>query len=362
MVFLFLFLGFIIIKLKYQTISIYALKIKRNWLSLCFLFMILGILYDAKSTILVSMNSILLWANHVLPSLFCFFICLELLKQTRIFLSLGRALTPLMKPMFGVNGSGGLALLLGMTSGYPVGAIVATDLYEKGLCTKLEAEKILTFANTSGPLFIIGVVGTGMFYDEKIGILLFTSHILSSIVVGILFRNYHASSQTSPIISQVSIKSNTSLQITLNNLGESLKNAVHKSIATLTMILGFMVFFGVLGNLLGKMNLPTYFGYLLSPILSYFHLSQNLSHCLFQGFMEMTSGIHLIASEICIPLVQKLCAASFLLGFGGLSVHMQVLGIVSKVKLSLRPYFLGKMLHGVLASILTYALFEVILN
>ena len=90
--------------------------------------------------------------------------------------------------MFPVHGA--FALAMGITSGYPVGAKVASDLYIKNLCTKTEAERLLAFTNSSGPLFIIGAVGTGMFFDSKVGLLLFLTHFLASISVGILFRFY----------------------------------------------------------------------------------------------------------------------------------------------------------------------------
>ena len=59
--------------------------------------------------------------------------------------------------------AGAFALAMGITSGYPVGAKVAKDLYNNKLCTKIEAERLLSFTNSSGPLFIIGTVGISMF-------------------------------------------------------------------------------------------------------------------------------------------------------------------------------------------------------
>ena len=89
-----------------------------------------------------------------------------------------------------------------------------------------------------------------------------------------------------------------------------------------------------------------------------FHLSENLSVPLFQGIIEMTSGISNLAQEIRIPMLQKMCLTSFLLGFGGVSVHLQVMSIVSKAKLSLKPYLLGKIIHGIISGIFTFILFS----
>ena len=76
---------------------------------------------------------------------------------------------------------------MGIISGYPVGAKIINKFVEEGTCTKSEAERMLAFTNNSGPLFIIGTVGISLFGDIKIGIILFITHILACLTVGILF-------------------------------------------------------------------------------------------------------------------------------------------------------------------------------
>ena len=68
-----------------------------------------------------------------------------------------------MRPLFNIPGSGAFAVALGITSGYPVGAKISNELFESGECTKQEAERLLSFTNTSGPLFIVSAIGIGMF-------------------------------------------------------------------------------------------------------------------------------------------------------------------------------------------------------
>ena len=59
-----------------------------------------------------------------------------------------------------------------------------TSFRNENLCTKEEAERLITFTNNSGPLFILGTVGITLFYDTSIGILLLFTHILAAITVG----------------------------------------------------------------------------------------------------------------------------------------------------------------------------------
>ena len=76
---------------------------------------------------------------------------------------------------------------MGIISGYPVGAKIVNKFVEEGTCTKSEAERMLAFTNNSGPLFIIGTVGISLFGDTKIGIILFITHILACLTVGLIF-------------------------------------------------------------------------------------------------------------------------------------------------------------------------------
>ena len=51
-------------------------------------------------------------------------------------------------------------------------AKLTTEFYEMGLINKPDAQKIMSFCSTSGPMFIIGTVGVGFFANEFLGIML----------------------------------------------------------------------------------------------------------------------------------------------------------------------------------------------
>ena len=63
-----------------------------------------------------------------------------------------------MRLLFNVPGEGAFALILGTISGYPVGAKIISIFKEQKLCTDVECERLLSFTNNSGPLFIVGTV------------------------------------------------------------------------------------------------------------------------------------------------------------------------------------------------------------
>lgn len=197
-----------------------------------------------------------------------------------------------------------------------------------------------------------------MFLDPKIGLLLFITHFLASITVGILFKNYKKSKSTLNIIPQVSIKSNSHEALKFKNLGKVMGIAIQNSTATLLMILGYMVFFAVLSNILTNTGIENLFNKTITYILNTLHVSNDLSNGIFCGILEITNGLNIISLLGNVDFIEKLPIAAFVLGFGGFSVHMQVASIISDSDLSLKPYLFGKFLQGIFASIYTFLLMK----
>ena len=77
---------------------------------------------------------------------------------------------------------------MGWLSGYPIGAKIAVNFRNNNICSKEDCERLLSFTNNSGPLFIIGMCGINLFGSSIIGFLLLITHILGALSVGILFR------------------------------------------------------------------------------------------------------------------------------------------------------------------------------
>jgi len=50
--------------------------------------------------------------------------------------------------------------------------------------------------------------------------------------------------------------------------------------------------------------------------------------------------------------------ASFLLGFGGISVLFQVYSVISKSDISIKPYLYGKILQAVISSLITLVILQ----
>lgn len=242
---------------------------------------------------------------------------------------------------------------MGLISGYPTGAKIVVKLKNEGLCTKEEAERMLAFTNNSGPLFIIGSVGISMFGNTLIGILLLLTHILACFSVGILFRfwKYNYSSKTY----YSNITKNSKEQVTFSNLGDILGKSIMSSIKTVIMIGGFVVLFSVILSILKSSNIINILGQFLFPIFKIFKI-ENFKFCTSSicGILELTNGIMQIVSIPCKSISINILLTAFLLGFGGFSVLLQVYSIIAKSDISIKAYFIGKLLHGLLACFYTF--------
>ena len=160
----------------------------------------------------------------------------------------GKFLKKPIQKIFNVPGEGAIAIIMGIISGYPTGAKIVVNFKEKNICSKEEGERLLAFTNNSGPLFILGTVGISLFGSMRIGYMLLVSHIISSLIVGIIFRNWKKNKKKTytDLVGKVESQRNVGLK----DLGEILGNAIKKSIKTILNIGGFIVIFSVILSIL----------------------------------------------------------------------------------------------------------------
>ena len=125
------------------------IKLKRYFLPLTLFFFTICLVVFSSSNLVAAKNGLMLWANSVVPSLFPFFVATELLSQTNMPYLLGRIFNKFMKPLFNVSGEGAFAFIMGIISGYPVGAKIACDFRKNNILSKQECERLLSFTNNS---------------------------------------------------------------------------------------------------------------------------------------------------------------------------------------------------------------------
>lgn len=320
---------------------------RKIWSSIFILFILLFIAFEIlteSESIMESVSfSFQIWQNNIFPSLFPFFVLSEILIHYGFIEFISELFRPLMGKLFCMNGSASFVFFMSLVSGFPSNAKYTRELYQKGMLDEEEASKILTFSHFSNPLFILGAVSLSFLKNKEVGFLILICHYVTNILLGILFRNYHKSIVKKE---RVSLKKAVYAmhQKRIRNtktFGQMIASALTNSIQTLLLILGTVTMFLVLTTIMDhNLNLNPFYQSILN------------------GFIEMTQGLKYV-SLLDIPLKLKSVLTVMILSFGGLSVHMQVLSIISDTKIKYLPFFTARLLHSAIAGILVFLLFDI---
>lgn len=289
-----------------------------------------------SSTNIASVQTALdLFLNAIFPSLFPFLVVCELLTYTQVIPFLSAKFERIMKPLFKVSGIGAYPFVMGLLSGYPVGARIVADLRSRNSISKNEGERLLIFTNNAGPLFIIGSIGCSIYLNRTIGFLLLAVHVTSSIFTGFVFSRIYGGD----------FRNSASSELSFSTFGEVVSKSIKKAFYTLSNVCGFVILFSLIISMIKS-----------SGVLSYIDNIWVESTVL--GLIEITHGIKLISTISGASLLWNLVVTAFLLGTGGICVLMQVWSAISNTDLSIKPYILGKIFNGLFSA----AIMFVVLN
>lgn len=330
----------------------YIIKIKELLLPLILVSFTACLVIFSNSNLSAAKSGLVLWANSIVPSLFPFFVATELLSHTNFTYYLGKILNKIMKPIFNVRGEGSFAFIMGIISGYPIGAKIAANFRQNNICSKEECERLLSFTNNSGPLFIIGTVGITMFGNSTIGFLLLITHLLASVTVGFLFRFWKCNVKSS--INTNHSYNNSNENISWSNLGGIIGSSISGSINTILLIGGFVVLFSVIISIMQTSQLLDLFANCIKPLFSILNIPADFGTGFISGIIELTNGLNVICNIPAKKLSINIILASFLLGLGGISILLQVWSTIAKTDLSIKPYILGKLLHACFSALYTF--------
>ena len=303
---------------------------------------LLALVVFPKQTVSAAQAGLKLCANAIVPSLFPFFVLSSLIADTGSARYLGRLLEPVMRPLFNVGGDCAAAFALGFVGGYPVGARTVITLYENGLCSKVEAERLLSFCNNSGPAFIFGIVGAGVFSSGKIGLLLYLVHSAASVIVGILFRRWGRNTLPAE-------QRSVAYSVQTMPLSRAFTGSIRSAVSSSLNICGFVIFFTIFIKLLFFSGLLPAIADVLGAVFAPVGFDEAWVERLLTGIIELTSGVWTLRS-VEGQITGSVAMAAFMLGWAGLSVHSQVLSFIGESGLSVKTYIIGKFLQGVISA------------
>ncbi|MDE6274530.1 MAG: hypothetical protein K2L87_05735 [Clostridiales bacterium] len=278
------------------------------------------------------LKGISLWAVSVLPATFPLLFLTALITSRRAFTKLSGKISPLTQKLFRVSGAGGSVAVLAALSGYPVGARTLLDLYEKSPYDKSEAFRLACLASTSGPSFLVGVVGSMMFESAKAGWIMLFSHLFAIYIVCFVLR---FTAHSRPIAGGV---------LPVRQDG-TLFDKIWSSVVSVLCVGGLIALFYCFADMLANLGLFSF--------TSVFGENALYAEGVLRGLMEMTTGCAAL-SEVKTPLAVAL--ACFLVTFGGLCVIMQQLSFLSRTGVRSAPFIAVKFLQGLLAGAICFLL------
>ena len=344
----------------------YRSRLLAYCMALCTVFITITMVTYPKDAFDSAIMGLNLWGNVVFPALLPFFILSEILMGLGVVHFIGVLLEPLMRPLFNVPGVGAFAMSMGLASGYPMDAVITCKFRKNQMCTAVEAERLLSFTNTADPLFMFGAVAVGMFGMPELGATIALAHYLSSFLVGVVFR-FHGRGRDSYIHDAPTANGNIIIrafralynarQEDKRSSGQLLGDAVKSSMNTIMLIGGFIIVFSVFIRIMSVVGITGVLINLFTGFLSFIGYSTNLAPAMVSGLLEIDLGT-LAASQADAPLLQKVAIASAIIAWSGLSVHGQVASIVIESGIRMTPYMLGRLLHAVLAAVITVALLD----
>jgi len=263
--------------------------------------------YGAKAGLALAQNTII---PSLLPLLIIFF----LIMKTGAKDVLSKIFGFICPYVFNLPRVAFPAIFFGLVGGYPTGALLTKELFDSGEIDGEQAKRMLCFNFCGGCGFIITAVGTAVYKSIKTGIILFSSNVISAVIIGFIL-SFTQKRGCSDFYSFSEKK----------NFADSLIEATNSAVHSVLNITAFIILFSAANSIIPapKQLLP---------------------------MLEITSGI---CANTSFPLPE---AAAYL-SFGGLCIHFQLLGIIKKIGMKYTDFFLFR----VFSAFLSYAVSKLIL-
>ncbi|MDD2446550.1 MAG: sporulation integral membrane protein YlbJ [Tissierellia bacterium] len=334
-------------------------KNKHSMKNIFMTFILLVIMYKIVRNPNQSINSaregLNLWFNLLIPSLYPFIFITDLLVSFGIINSITKYFDPLMVSIFNVPGIGAFPFSMSIMSGYPIGARLTSKLRKERYISKIDADRLISFSSTSGPLFILGTVLIGMMGGPNVSALMIIPHYLGAITVGVIFRFYkRKDSLISTNNYQYNNRSHLDKEALENkSVGSLIYKSIKDSMESIISIGGFVIIYSVIIDILLSFQL---FNSLVGVISQLTSIDANIIKGIIAGIIEMTNGCEII-SNLNIDLIIKVIILNLIIGWGGFSIHSQALSFISSTDISPKIYLISKFLHGIFSAIYTYVLY-----
>lgn len=289
------------------------MKNKLTKLTIIFFFILIFIKKDIMYYTIY--NTVILWFKNIVPNLLPMFIITSLIIESNLIINICNIFGKLFNKIFKCSNYGIFIYFLSLFTGSPSNAKYINDLVNNNLISNTLSDKLLLFTSNYNTLLIYSLLS--LYLNKSISIKIIIIIIISNIIVGLIFRN----------INYIDLKTNY-IKRKIN-----ISKIIKDTLDTLLMILGTLIFFNIIINLLPIKNM------LLKNILN--------------GFLEITTGLKGL-EYLDISTNIKILLSTVYLSFGGLSIHTQIKSILPDTNYTL---FLKSRLYAIIISIILLTLF-----
>ena len=257
----------------------------------------------------------------VVPAVFPSIVLSNLLFS-RSFAPIEKTVGRLFSSLFRVSPRGAVAWTVGLLAGFPTGAITVSNDVKSGRLSQEEGEYLLSFVNNTGPAFLVGGIGVGLFGSAKIGWSLWLLQIPVSLFVALLFR---------PRERKTAVRTDGSVFRPVDPV-----SAIVRASETSVRIVGFVCFFSVVGALFSLF------------------LTNGIALSFSSVLLEVGGGAKR-AAALPFPF-PALPLVSLSVCFSGLSVHFQTIEAIKEAGIRAKKYLMGKIASGLFGFLLALLL------
>lgn len=234
-------------------------------------------------------NTTLIWFKNIVPNLLPMFIITSLIVSSGLIITISNIFGRYFSKLFNTSIYGFYVFFLSLLTGCPSNAKYIKDLKNNNLISKEEQDKLILYTINYNPILIIHLLS--LYLPYKTSIILLLINILTNIILAFIYKK-----------KPIKILDNNKINNTIN-----LSNIIKDTTDTLFMILGTLIVFNIIINLLPINNL------LIKNIIN--------------GLLEITTGLKGL-SFININNFIKILLTTIYLSFGGISIHTQIKSIL----------------------------------
>lgn len=288
-------------------------------------------------------SGLLLWFYTVLPSLLPFMIVSNVIIKLEITSYITALCYPILHALLKVSKNGCYPIVIGMLSGYPLGAKTCADLVKQNDISLEEGQYLLSFCNNPSPMFITCYVAEQCLKMPHLRYFLLGNVLFCALLNSLIYRKFQMKQQKKQCFSQQltdqenqiipsAQKKNSAAKMPKENLSllQAFDYAIMNSFEVLVKIGGYIILFSLMAQIIFN--------------LSYIPL---LIKMFFTSVLEITTGINML-STASISSYTKIVLTITITAFGGLSSLIQTKSVIASSGLSTKIYLYNKITHMIL--------------